>query len=69
MPFVESCLAVDVFKSLMVSMEYKFFVGQIVLPMFYCLYYGIEFHIIGAVVELGLIEFFTEIGHWLALLT
>ena len=53
MPFVESCLAVDVFKSLMVSMEYKFFVSQIVLLMFYCLYYGIEFHIIGAVVELG----------------
>ena len=53
MLFVEGCLAAEVFKSLMVSMEYKFFVGQIVLLMFYCLYYDIEFHIISAVVELG----------------
>ena len=53
MLFVEGCLVVEVFKSLMVSMEYKFFVSQIVLPMFYCLYYDIEFHIVGAVVELG----------------
>ena len=51
MLFVKGCFTVEVFKSLMVSMECKFLVTQKILPMSYFFYYGLEFRILGSVVK------------------